>query len=173
MPKPKQTWDTRAWLVGILGGIAGGSLAAWPTYPPFHNWLNRFPFSVFHLLAATIVSQFSLFFTLLVLPGLLSGLARRRTFLWGLLPLFLFMVFFYIEDWSVKGLQSIRGSVWSDLCIIAICLLISSGPVSLIRWLRVRAARRHAALLASYQAQRGAASGPQEGVWPPPPEYRE
>lgn len=168
-----RTWDMRAWLIGILGGAVGGSLTAWATYAPVHNWLNRFPFSLFHIQAATIVSQFSLFLTLLVLPGLLSGLARRWTFFWGLLPLSLFTMFFYIEDWIVKGLQSIMGTALSDLSVIAICLLVSSGPVSLIRWLRVRAARRHAALLASYQAQRGTASRPQEGVWPPPPEYGE
>ena len=122
-------------------------------------------------MTANIVSFLSLLFTLLVLPGLLSGLARRWTFCWGLLPLSLCLVFFDVEAWIVKGFKNIIGTGWIDLGIIAICLIVSSGPVSLFRWLRVRAARRHAALLASYQAQRWEASEPQEGVWPPPPEY--
>ena len=31
----EQDWDTRAWLVGILGGMVGGSVTAWVSYPPF------------------------------------------------------------------------------------------------------------------------------------------
>ncbi len=170
MHKPRHTWDTRAWLLGILGGATGGSLAAWATYAPINNWLNRLPVSLSQTMTANIVSFLSLLFTILVLPGLLSGLARRWTFCWGLLPLSL--VFFDVEVWIVKGFKNIVGMAWSDLGIIAICLIVSSGPVSLFRWLRVRAARRHAALLASYRAARET-GGPQEGVWPPPPEHRD
>ena len=172
MQKPKHTWDTRTLLVGILGGAIGGSLTIGAAYTPIHNWLNTFSVPLSPITAANIVRLFFLFFTPLVLPGLISGLARQWTFCWGLLPLSFFLVFFYLGSWIVKGFQSIVGTAWSDLGIMAICLLVSSGPVSLIRWLRVQAARRHTALMASHQAQSGAGSEPQEGVWPPP-EYRE
>lgn len=174
---PKQqklTWDTRAWLVGILGGVVGGSLVAWANYPPFQKRLNSlYQPSFFGGLTADDTDVIAGLLTILVLPGLVSGLARRWTFLWGVLPLSLFFVSIELEHWAVFGIKNITQSLWMLLAFLGGCWGVSSGSVSLIRWLRVRAARRHALLLASYQAQRGAALGPQEGVWPPPPEYRE
>ncbi len=170
----KHTWDTRTWLVGLIGGSAAGSLAAGAVYPPVRKQLDNLP-PLPYLGGHTsdILSEVSAFLAVLVLPAVLSGLARRLTFLWGLLPLVLFFALMEVEDWIESGLRSVTQYLWIFLAVLGVCLVVSSGPVSLIRWLRVRAARRHAALLASYQAQRGAASEPQEGVWPPPPEYRE
>ena len=171
MQKPKSTWDTRAWLVGILGGTIGGSLAAWTTYPPIKARLIVLP-PAFGVSTADLLPAASGLLTSLVLPGLLSGLARRRTFFWGLLPLGLFLVSVDLEEWAENGIKSVLNEWWIGTASVGIVWIIASGPVSLIRWLRVRAARRHAALLASYQVHREV-SGPQEGVWPPPPEYRE
>ena len=172
MHKPEHSWDTRAWLVGILGGMIGGSLTAWATYPSVQKRLNGLPSPIFGGHAADVFSGITGVFSILVLPGLVSGLARRLTFLWGLLPLSLTLASTDLEDWIENGIKSVTNTGWESLAVFGGCWVLSSGPVSLIRWLRVRAARRHAALLASYQAQRGA-SEPQEGVWPPPPEYRE
>lgn len=171
MQKPKSTWDTRAWLVGILGGIVGGSIAAWATYPSVQKRLNALPSPIFGSHTADVLSGITGIVSVLVLPGLVSGLARRLTFLWGLLPLSLTLASTDLEDWIENGLKSVTNTGWESLAVFGGCWVLSSGPVSLIRWLRVRAARRHATLLASYQAQRREASGPQEGVWPPPPEY--
>ena len=173
MAQQKHTWDTRAWLLGILGGTAGGSLTAWFTYPPLQKRFNHLTGSSWagsHF--ADIISGTAGIVTLLVLPGLLSGLARRRTFFWGFLPLCLFLVSVEAEDWIESGIQNVTKDWWISLAIIGGCWIISSGPVSLIRWLRVRAVRRHQAVQASYAAMREAASAPQEGVWPPPPDYR-
>ena len=170
MAAQKHLWDTRAWLLGILGGTIGGSVAGWSTYPPIQKRINHLPGPFGHHSADTISVIFSLA-AILVLPGLLSGLARRRTFWWGLLPLGSFLIFVDLEDWYENGFSSITKDWWVSLAVAGGCLLISSGPVSLIRWLRVRAMRREAALLASYQAMREAAV-PQEGVWPPPPDYK-
>ncbi len=174
MAQQKQSWDTRAWLLGIIGGTAGGSLTSWLTYPPLQKRLNHLPGSpwVGHHFA-DIISGAAGIVTLLVLPGLLSGLARRWTFFWGLLPLCLFLVSVEAEDWIENGIHTVTRDWWISLAIIGCCWVISSGPVSLIRWLRVRAVRRHQNTLASYAAMREAASTPQEGVWPPPPDYRE
>ncbi|MGI4790538.1 MAG: hypothetical protein ACRYFS_17005 [Janthinobacterium lividum] len=173
MKPSKQMWDTRAWLIGIVGGILGGSLTAWPSYPPIQKKLNALPHPALiggH--SADIISGTAAVLSLLVLPGLLSGLSRRLTFLWGLLPLCLFLVSTELEDWYENGLASVTKEWWQLLLALAVCLLISSGPVSLIRWLHVRAKRRQTAMLASHQAMRESASVPQEGVWPPPPDYR-
>jgi len=173
MMKPqKQTWDTRAWLIGILGGSVGGSLTAWSTYPPIQKHLNSLPSSLIGHHSADLISGVSGLLTLLVLPGLLSGIARRFTFLWGLLPLCLFLVSVDTEDWIENGIKDVTKDWWVSLAITGSCLLISSGPVSLIRWLRVRAVHRHQILLASYEAMRETAAVPQEGVWPPPPDYK-
>ena len=170
MQEPKQTWDTRAWLLGILGGTIGGSLAGWFSYPPIQKRFNNLPgHSWIGHHSADVISGASSLITLLVLPGLLSGLARRWTFVWGLLPLCLFFVSVELEDCFENGITRITSFWWELLVILAACLLVSSGPVSLIRWLRVRAARRQEAQWAAYQAMREAASVPQEGVWPPPP----
>ncbi len=173
MQKPKHIWDTRAWLVGILGGGMSGSLAAFAVYPPILRRLDSFNAPFIGHQAAEVASVVFGLLGLLVLPGLLSGLARRMTFLWGLLPLCLVLTSVNLRKWYVNGTHQLMADWWLNLAVFGGCWVISSGPISLIRWLRVRAARRHAALLASYQAQRGAASGPQEGVWPPPPEFRE
>lgn len=173
LKQPKQTWDTRAWLLGILGGSVGGSLTAWFTYSPISRRLNALPGSswVSHH-GADVISGAAGMVTLLVLPGLLSGLARRWTFFWGILPLCLFLVSVEMEDWIENGIKNVTKDWWVSLAVIGGCWVVSSGPVSLIRWLRVRAVRRHQAVLASYAAMREAASAPQEGVWPPPPDYR-
>lgn len=169
----RQTWDTRAWLIGIPGGTVGGSLTGWSTYLPIQKRLNSLPsfFGIGHH-NADVISGASALVTLLVLPGLLSGLARRWTFWWGFLPLCLFLVSVDLDEWYENGIRSLAKDWWVGPAIIVGCWVISSGPVSLIRWLRVRAVRRHQATLASYAAMREAASVPQEGVWPPPPDYR-
>ena len=168
MAAQKHLWDTRAWLLGILGGTIGGSLTGWFAYPPLQNRVNHLPGPFGHH-DADVISVTAGVLTMLILPGLLSGLARRRTFLWGFLPLCLFFVSVEAEDCVENGITHIGSFWWELICFLAACLLVSSGPVSLIRWLRVRAAHRQEALLASYQAMREAAAVPQEEVWPPPP----
>ena len=84
----------------------------------------------------------------------------------------LFLVGVDGEQVVVAGWRSLKDFYWMPLIIGGVCWLISSGPVSLIRWLRVRAKRRQEAVLASYHAMREMAAVPHEGVWPPPPEYK-
>lgn len=169
MAQGKQGWDTRAWLIGILGGVVGGSLTAWATYPPFVKPIN----AAFHSAAGSSwVSGCAGALSLLVLPGVLSGIAHRRTLLWGVLPLVLFLVAIDAEDWTENGFQSIAKDFWVSVFTLGGALLVSSGPVSLFRYGRVQTRRRREAALALLAAQREAASIPQEGVWPPPPDYR-
>ncbi len=169
MAQEKQGWDTRAWLVGILGGMVGGSVMAWVSYPPFMRRINA---ATNFGSAADWLLGVSLFLSTLVLPGVLSGIARRRTFLWGLLPLTLSLAVVDLKNWIVLGPRHVATTFWMSLLAIGFCLLVSSGPVSLFRYGRARARRRREAALAAFAAQREAASIPQEGVWPPPPDYR-
>ena len=168
MLQEKGGWDTRAWLVGILGGIAGGSVTAWVNYPPFAGKIN----AAMHHAVADWTSGAAAFLSLLVLPAMISGIARRRTFLWGLLPLTLFLAAVEAEDGVESGAGHLAANFWPALLLIGISLLVSSGPVSLFRYRHVRAQRRREAAIAALAAQREAASIHQEGVWPPPPDYR-
>ena len=173
MKPQQQTWDTRAWLTGIVGGAIGGGLMAWSIYPSTQDWLNTLPhFAVFGSSNGQTTSTILGIIAAIILPGVLSGIARRRTFVWGLLPIMLFLAARDIEDKIETGSHIVLGNLWFSLLMITICLVSSSGPVSLIRWLRVRAARQRQAAQASFVAMREAASVPQEGVWPPPPDYK-
>ena len=169
MAQAKREWDTRAWLVGMLGGIVGGCMTAWGTYPPLERRINATTHSPS---ASEWVSGVAGFLSLLILPGVVSGIARRRTFLWGLVPLALVIAALDLEDWVEKGAAHTASWFWPSLLIAVISLVLSSGPVSLFRWLRARARHRQEKAQAFVQAQREAASVPREGVWPPPPDYR-
>ena len=170
----KQNWDTRAWIIGIVGGAIGGGLAAWSLHPMSQRRLDALPqLAPFGFSNGQTVSILLGVLNAFILPGLVSGIARRRTFFWGLLPLTLFVTTRNIEFWIQSGVNEVVTNSGFSLSTIGICLLLSSGPVSFIRWLRVRATRHHAAVLESYQEQREAGSVPRDGVWPPPPEYQE
>lgn len=171
MAEAQQGWDTRAWVLGIVGGLVLGSMTGWFNYPPLvqkmhalglplnTNWSNG-------------VNGIGVTVGVLILPGVVSGLARRRTFFWGLVPLVLFLFANDVEDWFEGGIKAVTKDFWLSIAIIGGCLFVSSGPVSLFRWLRVRARRRREAAVAFVQAQQMAAAIPSEGVWPPPPDYR-
>lgn len=163
----RQTWDTRAWLIGIPGGSLSVTCFALSFSPRIAAKLNAAMPSGSDWFggAAGVV-------TVLLLPALLSGIARRWTFFWGLIPLALLLVACGFIAQSSHSWKSLSSVFWSLLLFLGVGWIVSSGPVSLIRWLRVRAVRRHQATLASYAAMREAASVPQEGVWPPPPDYR-
>ena len=164
---PKQTWDTRAWLLGILGGSFSAACFVMSFSPQIAARLDAaLPGSSnwFGGVAGLI--------TIVLLPALLSGLARRWTFFWGLIPAALLLVAAGSIAQSTHSWKSLSAIFWSCLLFLGVGWLISSGPVSLIRWLRVRAVRRQEAQMASYQAMRESAAVPQEGVWPPPPDYR-
>ena len=165
MAAEKQDWDTRAWVLGIVGGLVGGSLTAWFSYPPLVRKLHASH-------SAEWISGIAAILTVLVLPGLVSGLARRRTFLWGLVPLILVLLAVDVENWVESGAKDVTKNFWPLLAFAGACLILSSGPVSLFRWLLVRAQRRREAAVAFIQAQREAAAIHREGVWPPPPDYR-
>ena len=160
----KQTWDTRAWRVGTIGGGISATCFALSYNPRIMAKQNAaLPHG--HNLAGIVFGALSL----LLFPAVLSGIARRRTFLWGLLLLLLFLGGTEREQTIDYGWQRLERYYSTALITVGISWLISSGPVSLIRWLRVRAAQRRQAALASYEAVREAAVVPQEGVWPPPP----
>ena len=114
---------------------------------------------------ATLVSNF-------VLPALMSAISLRRYLLWGLLP----PIMLGLSAIGIHLVQHDFLTVRRDFIIIPAYILLSvlfiSGPVSLVRFLMARSRRRRAAAQVDFQLQREAASLPQQGVWPPPPDYK-
>lgn len=117
----------------------------------------------------------------LLLSGLLSGIARKHAFLWGILPL---GTLWFWDSHSPPAVMFSDGDFgqlacteetllrqlhlpddWPQSTTDAVlfllgCLLITSGPISLIRWL----------LKVSEQRQMALATIPVPGdAWPPPP----
>lgn len=162
-------WDKRAWLIGMAGSSLCGLTHALGT-----AFLRNDPSrsgSMHHsgyLLAtvATLTANFAL-------PAVMAVLSRRRFLLWGLLPPFVLAV------WAITGhvLRGEFGLIHRDFVIIPFYVILSvmlvSGPISAVRHFRARARLKRESALASLVARREAASVPQEGVWPPPPDYRQ
>lgn len=166
MAQVKQGWDTRTWLVGLLGSVACGGVMAYASSP----LATRINAAAHASDAAIYIFEAAAVLNLLVLPTLLSGIAQRRTFLWGLLPFALNLTISAIALRITNGLTYGIVFSWLSLAQIAGGWMITSGPVSLFRWLRAR--RRRNVVPAALQAQAEAAAVPSKGVWPPPPDYR-
>ncbi len=156
--------DKRALSVSIAGGLFFSNIAVWTYYSPWWAVLDN-SYGTRRMTDALVLC-----FALgsLAVPAAVSALARDRPFAWGLLPLTLFWV-------SVAAAQT-HGSGWASVVrtlpnIVALaggCLLVSSGPVTLVRI--VLEGRKRAAEEEALWEQRQAARRPAEEVWPPPPD---
>ena len=165
--KPNSGWDTRAWLLGLVGGNICAPLYSASLYPPTQRWLVRIGNAQF----INVLGFVSALLGLLILPGLVSGLARRRPFLWGLLPLSCFWTWANVTEAAYWGWNALSDDFWTTTLACLGCLLASSGGVSLLRLRLRRRKEKRLRALAALEAQRQAAAIPQEGVWPPPPSY--
>ena len=146
---------------------------AWSVYAPAQAWLDTAAHtSVFGLKLGQAIPIVLGVITAIILPGLLSGFAKRWTFFWGLLPISLCVFIRDGEDWIESGFHEDVNNLWFSLILIGLCLLISSGPVSLYRWLRGRGKRHREAQARWIAAQQEAAAIPRDGVWPPPPDCK-
>lgn len=84
MQKPRDTWDTRGQLIGILGGTASGSRAAWSVYFVSQNQIDALPHFAPHWYTDGEIISASLNIVMtLVLPGLshslTAGLGRMAS----------------------------------------------------------------------------------------------
>jgi hypothetical protein len=169
---PKLGWDKRAWALGLILGNLCAIVGAWAGYPPIERALDQaFPIYLLKMHGGQFISTVFHVFCVVILPIAITALARRRTFLWGLLPLALFIFWLRAEGLVANGWTDLTSGFWLSFPDMGLLLLMTSGPVSLYRYSRVRAHRKDQAALDAYRAQQEAASIPQLGVWPPPPEY--
>ena len=120
--------------------------------------------------SAAAILNLVLLLSYLVLPALAAAFARRYYFLYGVLPPVL------NGTWAlaVRAMLHDRQMLHQDFFVLPVylllSLLLSSGPVSFIRWCWESSRRRSAEAAALLVARQAAAAAlPQEGVWPPPP----
>ena len=176
-------WDRRTWVLGpVLSNLFGGAnyfcqQAGEDLIGRHHSYQTAYALRMSACLSAWIC--------FLVLPVLLSVIARKRSFLWGLLPLgtLLFWGRLVRPQTRLLSVSTDIGQLWDSerfllyllhlpydwprphvfneaLLFLLGCLLLTSGPISLLRWLLKRGERR----------QTVPVSIPKPGdVWPPPP----
>ena len=145
--------DTRTWVTAFVGTLFPiGLLLGWP---PFYAELayDYIPVRSDLILDASLVALF------LVMPGLLTVIAKRRAFFWGLVPLLMaspyFMYMSKSEEWSAE-------TVVTALLEMLVGWIVSSGVGLVIRRLIRRNALKKATLATSPDVDADA--------WPPAPE---
>lgn len=159
-------WAKRAWLIGLIGGNVAGLLyvignesrVARIHLPHPEGWSAGSSTTPLVIIAATL-GQF-------LLPALLSGLTRRYTFWWSLVPIVLYNGWAFADTFTSAPFKDIDTFRLILLVRVPLALLVSSGPISLIRYLSGRGRQKQEAAL---QAAHSQTLPQQEGSWPPPP----
>ncbi len=159
-------WAKRAWLVGLIGGniagllyVIGDESNAGRIHLPTPSWLPGAGGTTPLVIVAALLGQF-------LLPLFLSGTTQRCTFWWGLIPIILYNGWALADTYVSPHSASLDTFRLVLLARIPIVLLLTSGPVSLVRYLSGRGRQKQEAMRQAAQSQ---AVTPQEGSWPPPP----
>ena len=166
MPSPPTSgWDTRAWVFGITSGLTLGGLLFVLLNPATLRNLD----AVFGKGSGITIGTSVFLGSLLLLPGITSGLARRRLFWWGLLPAVILDLWLTDRTAHRPGAAITSTDFWEMQAVVGGAWLISSGPVAFVRWQMRLHQKRRARAQAVLAAHQSASAVPQEGVWPPPP----
>ena len=148
------------WLVLLGGNLCG--LAS--DYDALVSVLNRHPNPYGHItglgVAAFLLGS-------LLLPGVVTGIAPRRPFLWGAVPLGLMFTWSLADRLVVYNGPGLASDFRENGIAAVILLLVVCGPISFIRLQRRRGREAQARRLADYQAWAQGAAEAQAGVWPP------
>lgn len=152
--------DKRALISGIMSGCIAGALMDVYRRPHMANIIPQSSLSVFWPVACTIV--------FLVPPGLVSAFARRRWFVWGLMPTL--VIYLWLAGYEIRfhDFPAADRPRFLSLSLPFMCLLawlVSSGVVSLIRLIIVK--RKSGNGKPQYSSV-----DVEETVWPPPPNTR-
>ncbi len=149
------------WLALIGGNLCG--LAA--DYNALAGVLSRRPYQYGHNAGLEVAA---LLLGGLLLPGAVTGLAPRRPFLWGAVPLGLMFAWSLADRLVVFNGPGLASDFRENGIAAVILLLVVCGPVSFIRLQMRRGREAQARRLAEYQAWAQGAAEAQAGVWPPP-----
>jgi hypothetical protein len=115
-----------------------------------------------------ILSAVGAILGLLVFPGIISLAARKHSFWWGFVPACVCVAFAQFADFAFAHdfpiVRLLYDCLTTDIEMILVCVLLSSGPVSLICYI-VQRRRGQTSTLEDTSPEVIA----KEGAWPPPP----
>jgi hypothetical protein len=119
--------DLRSWILGIcLGNLAGAVIFVFSRPGAFNDQINTiFPSFWPGNSTTEILVGVALAHAFLIFPAIMSGFARRFTFLWAFLPPLIATIWMGGIDLALL-----------ETALVAICL--ASGPVSAYRYFRSR-----------------------------------
>lgn len=122
-----------SWLVGIVGGNFAGLLYVIGIHNASAQIFLVRPSGLLPAAAnPTILGVISGLLGQLLFPGILSGISRRYTFWWGLVPIVLYNGWVFVDTFTGSTYSALNTFRWLLLLRIPLVLLISSGPVSLV-----------------------------------------
>lgn len=126
-------------LLGLALGNFVGLLLLCGGLPLSRRFVEAaFPYSAFGYYAGDFLVFLSLVLGTFVFPAILSSIAKRLYALWGLLPIFLLVLWLVAGCISAHRLLSLLDPPWALPISIAVCWAIASFPISLFRFLRRR-----------------------------------
>ena len=89
----RASWDTRAWLLGLFLGNFAGLLLLCGGNPTARRFLeSAFRYSAFGYYTGDLLVMLGAILGALIFPAVMTCVAKRFYALWGLLPLFLLIL---------------------------------------------------------------------------------
>jgi hypothetical protein len=158
-------WDRRGWLIGLIAPCVLIGISSAARFSPVESFLSSVcPINLWGDDAGGLIGDGATIALFILLPGVLTVVARRRAFLWGALPLLVGEIFtaaeeIYQHEWD--WLHSLYG--WGQLLPLIVAWFVSSGVGLVVRGMRHRRMMR-----AKSKIVEAAAEGQSE-VWPPAP----
>jgi hypothetical protein len=135
--KTKFAEEQKTLLLGLALGNFAGLLLLGGGLPFLRSFLEvAFPYSASGYYVGDFVVFLSLVLGAFFFPAILSSTAKHFYALWGLLPIFLLMLWLVAGCTSAHRLSSLLNPLWALPVSIAACWAIASFPISLFRFLR-------------------------------------
>lgn len=157
-------WDTRTWILGISTSNALGLIYLYANLTSVGMGTKTSGF-IFSKQAFNGLSMSATLISLFIVPAVLSAIARRRSLLWGFLPICTFFTYTLIESLLAGDVVTLQLDRWAVPVVGLASLILTSGSVSLVRLLLKPTAVTRVKEVSPMTSP----STPSEVVWPPPP----
>ena len=139
LAKPEPAGDQKTLLLGLGFGNFAGLLLFGGGLPVSRRFLEAaFPYSAFGYYVGDFMVLLSLILGAFIFPAVLTSLAKRYYALWGLVPIFLLMLWLLAGCASAHRLSFLLNPPWVLPVSMTMCWAIASFPISVFRFLRRR-----------------------------------
>jgi len=133
----KASWDTRAWFLGLFLGNFAGLLLLCGGNSTSRRFLEAaFPYSAFGYYTGDFLVALGAISGSLIFPAVLTCVAKRLYVLWGLLPIFLLILWVIAGHIVAQTVPSLFDPAWALPLAALLCWIVASFPVSLFRFFR-------------------------------------